>query len=208
MGPTHVDIIGRHGALSDYPAERAAILRVTTGHSADNTNMKRLVIYNHGKDSSPWGEKTLVFAEVAKRHGYMFESPDYRHQLNPDERVKQLLAKDLSNYDEIVLMGSSMGAYVATVAAETIKPSGLFLLAPAFYLPGYLRTEFNPQADHTRVIHGWQDDIVPPEHAWRFCQKHQIRLMMLNSDHRLISELPVLAEEFERFLGDIKSPHG
>jgi alpha-beta hydrolase superfamily lysophospholipase len=46
---------------------------------------------------------------------------------------------NLSDYDEIVLMGSSMGAYVATVAAETIKPSGLFLLAPAFYLPGYLR---------------------------------------------------------------------
>jgi len=69
---------------------------------------------------------------------------------------------DLSAYDEIVLMGSSMGAYVATVAAETIKPSGLFLLAPAFYLPGYLRTEFDPPAKYTRVIHGWRDDIVRP----------------------------------------------
>jgi alpha/beta superfamily hydrolase len=162
--------------------------------------MKKLVIYNHGKDSSPWSDKTLAFAEVANRHGYIVESPDYRQQLNPDERVKQLLAMDLSDYDEIVLMGSSMGAYVATVAAETIKPSGLFLLAPAFYLPGYLRTEFNPPVDHTLVIHGWQDDIVPPEHSWRFCQNHQIRLIMLNSDHRLISELPVLADEFDRFL--------
>ena len=169
--------------------------------------MKRLVIYNHGKDSSPWGEKTLVFAEVAKRHGYTFKSPDYRHQPNPDERVKQLLGMDLSDYDEIVLMGSSMGAYVATVAAETINPGGLFLLAPAFYLPGYLRTEFNPPVDYARVIHGWQDDIVPPEHAWRFCQKHQIHLTMLNSDHRLISALQLLAEEFERFLVDIKVPH-
>ena len=124
--------------------------------------MKKLVIYNHGKDSSPWGDKTLVFAEIAKRHGYTVESPDYRHQLNPDERVKQLLAMNLSDYDEIVLMGSSMGAYVATVAAEIIKPSGLFLLAPAFYLPGYLRTEFNPPADHTLVIHGWQDILYLP----------------------------------------------
>jgi alpha/beta superfamily hydrolase len=101
-------------------------------------------------------------------------------------------------------MGSSMGAYVATVAAEIIKPNGLFLLAPAFYLPGYLRTEFNPPAYRTRVIHGWQDDIVPPEHAWRFCQKHHVRLLMLNSDHRLISELTSLAEEFEQFLVDLK----
>ena len=162
--------------------------------------MKKLVIYNHGKESSPWSDKTLVFAEVAKRHGYTIESPDYRQQLNPDERVKQLLAMDLSDYDKIVLMGSSMGAYVATVAAETIKPSGLFLLAPAFYLPGYLRTEFNPPVDRTRVIHGWQDDIVPPKHSWRFCQTHRICLKMFNADHRLISELPALAEEFDRFL--------
>ncbi len=165
--------------------------------------MKKLVLYNHGKDSSPWGEKTLVFAEVAKRHGYSVESPDYRELLNPDDRVKQLLAMDLSDYDEIVLMGSSMGAYVATVAAESIKPIGLFLLAPAFYLPGYVRTEFNPSTDHTRVVHGWQDSIVPPENSWRFCKKHHIRLIMLNSDHRLISELPVLAEEFDRFLVDL-----
>jgi alpha/beta superfamily hydrolase len=162
--------------------------------------MKKLVFYNHGKDSSPWTDKTFVFAEVAKRHGYAVESPDYREQISPDERVKQLLAMDLSDYDEIVLIGSSMGAYVATVAAEALKPKGLFLLAPAFYLPGYQRTEFNPPADLTLVIHGWQDDIVPPEHSWRFCQTHRICLKMLNTGHRLISELPLLAEEFDRFL--------
>ena len=133
--------------------------------------MEKLVIYNHGKDSTPWGEKTQILAEVARRHGYDVESPDYRDQLNPDERVKQLLNMDLSGYNEIVLIGSSMGAYVATVASDTIKPSGLFLLAPAFYFPGYQQTEFNPPVDRTLVIHGWQDDIVPPENSWNFCQK-------------------------------------
>ena len=165
--------------------------------------MKKVVIYDYGKDSSPWTDKTLVFAKVAKRHGYTVESPDYSGLLNPDDRVKQLLAMDLSDYDEIVLIGSSMGAYVATVAAETLKPSGLFLLAPAFYLSGYSRTDFNPPANHTLVIHGWQDAIVPPEHSWRFCQKYHICLKILNSDHRLISELPVLAEEFDRFLASL-----
>ncbi|MFZ2169032.1 MAG: YqiA/YcfP family alpha/beta fold hydrolase, partial [Methylococcaceae bacterium] len=71
--------------------------------------MTKLVLYNHGKDSSPWTDKALVFAEIAKKHGYAVESPDYRTQINPDERVKQLLAMDLSAYDEIVLIGSSMG---------------------------------------------------------------------------------------------------
>lgn len=164
--------------------------------------MKKLVIYNHGKDSTPWGEKTLAFADVAKRHGYQMESPDYRDQLDPDERVKQLLALDLSNYDTVVFIGSSMGAYVATIAAETLPTAGLFLLAPAFYLPGYQRNNFNP-VDHTWVFHGWQDDIVPPENAWKFCQTYRCRLQMLDGDHRLMNYLPLLREEFDRFLAGI-----
>lgn len=32
--------------------------------------MKKLVIYNHGKDSIPWGEKPLALAAIAKQHGY------------------------------------------------------------------------------------------------------------------------------------------
>jgi pimeloyl-ACP methyl ester carboxylesterase len=161
--------------------------------------VKKLVIYNHGKDSTPWGEKTLAFAEVTKRQGWDLESPDYRKELNPEARVQQLLSLDFSGYDKIVLIGSSMGAYVATVAAETIPTVGLFLLAPAFYLPGYQRTEFKPIAN-TWVFHGWQDDIVAPENAWKFCQQYRIRLLMLNADHRLISQVSFLVEEFARFL--------
>lgn len=162
--------------------------------------MKKLIIYNHGRDSEPWGTKTLAFSDVAKRRGYDMESPDYRGQENPDERVKMLLTLDFTGYQHIVLIGSSMGAYVATLAAASIKPQGLFLLAPAFYLPGYQQTEFNPPAKITCIFHGWQDEIVPPEHAWKFCQRYHIRLQMLDADHRLISELPYLVDEFDRFL--------
>jgi pimeloyl-ACP methyl ester carboxylesterase len=162
--------------------------------------MKKLVIYNHGNDRAPWGEKTIAFAEVAKNHGYSVESPDYRGQLDPDERVKQLLALDLSGYDHVVLIGSSMGAYVAAVASESIAPKGLFLLAPAFYLPGYRRTEFNPTAEDIRVLHGWQDDIVAPENAWRFCQNYRVRLNLYDTDHRMLSVLPQLVDEFSQFL--------
>jgi pimeloyl-ACP methyl ester carboxylesterase len=161
--------------------------------------LKKLVIYNHGKDSTPWGEKTLAFADVAKRHGYAIESLDYRGQNDPDGRVKQLLATDWSDFSKIVLIGSSMGAYVATVAAETIPTAGLFLLAPAFYLPGYQRKKFAP-AEHTWVFHGWQDDIVPPKNAWKFCQLYKCRLLMLDADHRLMSHIPLLRTEFDRFL--------
>jgi len=86
------------------------------------------------------------------------------------------------------------------VASESIKPQGLFLLAPAFYLSGYRQAEFKPTAEDIRVFHGWQDDIVPPENAWRFCQKHRIRLSLYDTDHRMLSAMPQLTEEFSRFL--------
>jgi predicted acylesterase/phospholipase RssA len=44
--------------------------------------------------------------------------------LDPDERVKQLWAMDLSGYDEIVLTGSSMGAYVSTLASASMNLRG------------------------------------------------------------------------------------
>ncbi len=167
------------------------------------TDMKKLVVYNHGKDSNPWGVKTLRFADVAKRYGYGFESPDYQELSDPDQRVRQLQAMDLSDYDRVVLIGSSMGAYVATVASEMIQPQGLFLLAPAFYLPGYAQTTFKPTAEHIRVYHGWQDDIVPPENAWRFCQTYRVRLNLYDTDHRMLSVLPQLADEFGSLLATL-----
>jgi len=162
--------------------------------------MKKLVIYNHGMNSVPWGEKALGLAEVARRHGYTVISPDYQASNNPEWRVRQLLATDLTGYHEIVMVGSSMGAYVATVAAETIKPLALFLIAPTFYLPGYQATEFNPCCARIVVFHGWQDDVVPPEHAWRFSRAHRARLHLVDADHRLLSVLPEMQREFERLL--------
>lgn len=164
--------------------------------------MQTLVIYNHGKDSIPWGEKALALAEVAHRHGAEFISPDYQASNDPEVRVRQLLAlsKTVAAYPKLVLVGSSMGAYVATVAAETFKPQGLFLIAPAFYLPGYQRSTFNPQTRHIEVFHGWQDAIVPPENAWRFCREYKARLNMLDADHRLLDILPIMVTAFDGFL--------
>jgi alpha/beta superfamily hydrolase len=161
--------------------------------------MKKLALFSHGKDSEPWNEKNLCLAEVAKQQAYAVESIDYRNTNNPSERLKMLLAFDLSAYQNVVLIGSSMGGYISTVASPIIKPQGLFLLAPAFYLRGYPETEFQPPVN-TFVVHGWQDEIVPVENAWRFSQKHRCHLQLLDADHRLISVLPEIEILFASFL--------
>jgi pimeloyl-ACP methyl ester carboxylesterase len=162
--------------------------------------MQKLVVYNHGKDSVPWGEKPLALARVAERRGFHFISPDYTDSNDPDLRVQRLLSMDLSDYQTVILVGSSMGAYVACVAAETLRPAGLFLMAPALYLPGYACQSFNVEGVELEVFHGWRDDIVPPEHAWRFCQAYNATLHMLDTDHRLLSVLPQLADAFDKML--------
>lgn len=164
--------------------------------------MKKIIIYNHGKDSIPWGEKPKALAEVAARQGIEFISPDYQESNDPEWRVRQLLALDRSGYGDTLLVGSSMGAYVATVAAEVLKPKGLFLIAPAFYLLGYAQTTFNPHTTNIELFHGWQDEVVPPENAWRFSQQHRARLHMLDADHRLLSVLPQMVVAFEQMLSD------
>ncbi len=162
--------------------------------------MTNLVIYNHGKDSVPWGEKALALAEVAKACGYAFISLDYRPVNDPERRVEQLLAADKGEYGKLVLVGSSMGGYVSAAAADVLKPQALFLLAPAFFLPGYPRTEFQTGGARIEVMHGWRDDVVPPENTWRFCQNQGAVLHMVDSDHRLLSALPEMTEWFERLL--------
>ena len=165
--------------------------------------MKKIAVFNHGKDSSPTSPKIGVLSKIASHYGYDIESIDYTGQMDPDARVEQLLARDFSPYQQVLLVGSSMGAYVATVASEQLNPHGLFLMAPAFYLPGYNRTEFNPTAEQIMVIHGWNDVIVPPENSWRFCRRHHIRLKMIEANHQFNSVLPELEKEFIFFLDNL-----
>ena len=93
-----------------------------------------------------------------------------------------------------------MGAYVSTVASQQLKPMGLFLLAPAFYLPGYAQQDLTPHAKATCIVHGWQDDVVPPANSIRFAQTHRCELHLLDGDHRLDNVLPEIEQIFERFL--------
>ena len=163
-----------------------------------------IIYFAHGKESGPRGSKIQRLAAIARRHGCAVESVDYRETLDPDERVAKLCALRPTSPGKLVLVGSSMGAYVSTVASATLQPDGLFLLAPAFYLPGYRDSDPTPHCPHTEVVHGWNDSVVPVEHALRFARRHQLAaLHILPGDHRLIDVLPAVETLFEGFLAHV-----
>lgn len=162
---------------------------------------KTLVLFAHGKESGPRGEKILRLAEVAHRLGAQVDSPDYSDLKNPDERVSRLLNLPLPPYDQLILVGSSMGGYVSTVASKTLLPDGLFLLAPAFYMPGYAVSEPRSHSAKTAVVFGWNDEVIPVDHGIRFARDHRCQLHILDADHRLngvIDEVEILFENFLR----------
>ena len=175
---------------------------------------KLLILFSHGKESGPWGKKFLALAAVGKRLGAEVISVDYReypkgthHDQNAlgeaDRRVEQLLSIQLPKHDKLILVGSSMGGYVSTIASERLKVDGLFLLAPAFYLTGYKIKNPTPCAKQTMVVHGWQDEVVPVENSIKFAKKHLCNLHLLDSDHRLNDALPKIEPLFEIFLQQV-----
>ncbi len=94
----------------------------------------KVVYFAHGKESGPWGIKIIALAKIARKKRFAVESPDYSFTMDPEERVKKLFSLNPRAQRDLVLVGSSMGGYISTVASKKLKPSGLFLLAPAFYI--------------------------------------------------------------------------
>lgn len=157
------------------------------------------VWFAHGMESGPWGRKITALAAVARRLGFDVESPDYQFSRDPDARVRHLLMMHVPRGDELVLVGSSMGGYVSAVASHTLHPAGLFLMAPAFYMPGY-EAETSPRARRTVVVHGWGDEVVPVSHSWEYAQRHRCALHVVDADHGLADALPHIEVLFADFL--------
>ena len=101
----------------------------------------------------------------------------------------------------LILVGSSMGGYVATVCSGIVPVAGLFLMAPALYLDGYQVTDYQPLTSRITVIHGWGDELIPPENSFRFARQTGASLHVLDADHPLAGVIPEIIKYFSMFLG-------
>ena len=99
-----------------------------------------------------------------------------------------------------MLVGSSLGGYVAVASASLLHARGVFLMAPALYLEGLPQLRSGVLDCPTAVVHGWRDEVVPFEHSVRFAQAYKAALHLLESDHRLHNQVRVIQYLFEYFL--------
>lgn len=161
------------------------------------------IYFAHGKESGPWGTKIVRLADIAKEYGVAVISPDYSDTFDPDVRVERLLSVCDISSEHLILVGSSMGGYVSTVASERLKPKGLFLMAPAFYIGDYQVQDPVPYSDTVDIIHGWNDDIVPCINSIKFAEKYKSNLHLIDSGHTLNDSLDQVCGIFKMFLGKI-----
>lgn len=164
------------------------------------------VVFSHGKESGPWGTKIRQLSDTAETLGCRVDSLDYRHTVDPDQRVVQLTdyLQDKTPA-QTVLVGSSMGGYVTLQAAKNFAAAGVFVLAPAIYMPGYEHTAPRVRIPNLAMVHGWQDDIIPVEHSIRFATDQRCTLHLVDDDHRLIHSLDTLDAWFRHYLQDLLS---
>lgn len=158
------------------------------------------VIFSHGQESGPWGTKIRAMADRVRGLGCEADSIDYQGIADPRARVRKLLSECAHIEDRLILVGSSMGGYVATAAAAELGAAGLFLLAPAFYMPGY--EELTPPAPPMPICiaHGWHDDIVPVENSIRFARGCSATLHLVDGDHRLTANIHEINDYLTYFL--------
>jgi alpha/beta superfamily hydrolase len=170
-------------------------------------NNKGLVHFFHGKESGPWGIKIQRLARVAQSSGYQVESLDYSGIESPHQRLEKFMRHQAGGKD-LIFVGSSMGGYVATLATAVYPPRGLFLMAPALYLPGYDSKDLKPNAAHTAMVHGWRDEIIPPQNSIDFAALHRLELHLIDGDHRLNDQIDLIEKIFELFLQRVEGVSG
>jgi predicted esterase len=161
------------------------------------------VYFSHGQESGPWGTKIRAMADTVKALGCRVESVDYQGITDPTERVDKLIAECRDVSEPLILVGSSMGGHVATAAAKTVNAAGLFVLAPAYFMPELEDLTPKPPDIPIVIVHGWRDDVVPVEKSIRFARLCRATLHVLDGDHRLTDNIAEINEYLSRFVRQI-----
>jgi predicted esterase len=158
------------------------------------------IVFSHGLDGHPWGDKITAMAEIARRHGLTVESVDYRGIDDPLARVEKLAHACLALPGELLLVGSSLGGHVSAAVSTRVPTKGMFLLAPAFFMRGYEQYTPQPASCPITIVHGWHDDVVPVENSIRFARQYKTTLHLIDSDHRLTASIPEVCAFLDLFL--------
>lgn len=163
------------------------------------------IIFSHGKESGPNATKITRLDAIASARGYSTQRPDYGTEASPEERTAKLSALiQALGGGRIILVGSSLGAYISGLCSVHAHVDGLFLLAPPVFFRG-LHAPLQLRCKHTTLVHGWNDELIDPGEVVALARAHQAKLVLLPDDHRLSASMPSIEVEFAHFLNHFEA---
>ncbi|WP_417543259.1 YqiA/YcfP family alpha/beta fold hydrolase [Marinobacter sp.] len=162
------------------------------------------IFLSHGLESGPGSTKIQALKMLAETFdNVQAHAIDHRSSKDPAVRLAQMqdaIAASGADADNIILAGSSMGGWVCAQTSAQTPVLGCFLLAPALAMPAYPQSSPHIRAQHVQIIHGWDDDVVPPLPVMELARQQALPALMLPDGHRLGNSLDRVTEEFGMFL--------
>lgn len=169
------------------------------------------VFLSHGLESGPDGTKVQALKAAAESFtGVTAIAVDHRSTKVPMERLQQMkdaMAEAGASPERSILVGSSMGGWVCARTSAETPVLGCFLLAPALAMSAIPQSSPRIQAQHTQIIHGWDDDVVLPMPVMELAREQKLPLLVLADGHRLADSLERLVDEFRIFMTTCLAGH-
>lgn len=164
------------------------------------------IILSHGSDSGPEATKVSALARIAESLGWSTLRPDYReddargYAGSVAPRIERLVAAMRDAPRPLLLVGSSMGAFVSGLASLQAPCDGLFLIALPIEITGCPQRFDAVRGIPGFLAHGYHDDLCPADAALAFARERGMPALMLDDDHRLANHVTVLERQFRLFL--------
>lgn len=163
-----------------------------------------LVVLSHGRSLNAYSKDMVYLGRVAEALGYRVHRVNDHDCEDVSERLRRLQSYLEQQPEEALFLGGfSMGAYCSLMAAASQKTRvrGLFLLAPALYIPHYPQHDY-PSIANTLIVHGWQDSIVPYQNSLRYAASASASLHLLEAGHMFNqkNDLDVICRLFKQQL--------
>jgi pimeloyl-ACP methyl ester carboxylesterase len=174
-----------------------------------------MLYYIHGYHSSPDSRKGILFTQELKAKAIQYRDVEPEDLVINDclKRISEVIKND----DNVTLIGSSLGGYLAASAAldhENVRR--IILLNPAIPPPSLdvttvqgmshriLKEMINPQLFQQRInadimiIRGTEDIDIPDRWVLEFAMAQEAMIQFLHDDHRfskLLEKLPKIIKQ-------------
>ncbi len=175
------------------------------------------IFYIHGYQSSPDGAKGALFSQTLQAIALKYRDGPPEDLIITDclDRIK----KGINSFNEVVLIGSSLGGLLASVTALNMSTvAQVFLLNPAIMPPEtdidtinsmpkrILREMYFPKlfskkiSSEIIIFRGTNDEVVSDEWVLPFAQYQEATVHFLADDHRFSKRVDDIVKIIQQYM--------